>query len=234
MKTNKLFTTQKYFLACFLAVILFMVSPSVKAQENNRNNNDRPGVAFGIKGGINYSTIAVDMDAVNKQNGKIGLQGGFFVKIPLAGQVLSLQPEVLYSSLGSKISYDPLKNTNFKTGEEVRFNLNYANVPVLLVVNIGPVNLQGGVYASYLLSANVKNLEYTDAVNPTTIATFDRNDFNAVDYGLVGGIGANSNKFHFGIRYNYGLREIGNSGVIKTVTDGSRNTALQAYIGVAF
>ncbi len=210
-----------------LAICLFLHAPSAKAQENE-------GVRFGIKGGINYSTLAVDVDGMDAENGKIGLQGGFFARIPLAGEFLFFQPEVLYSSKGSKITYDPLRNTNFQNGEEVRFNLNYIDVPLMAILKLGPIDIQGGIYASYLLNANVKNLEYTDAVNPTNLATFNSNDFNRIDYGLVGGAALTSNKITIGARYNYGLREIGNTRVIRNVTAGSRNQVLQAFIGYMF
>jgi hypothetical protein len=225
MNTNRFSTLKKFTGLSLLAFCLFLISTSVNAQENV--------FRFGIKGGLNYSTLAPNLDAVDEENGRIGLHGGLFARIPLGG-MLAIQPEVLFSSRGSNISFDPVTDINFETDEVARFNLNYVDVPVMLNVIFGPINIQAGPYAGYLLGANIRNLSYLDALNPETVASFDVNDFNRIDYGVAVGASVNLWSLHIGARYNQGLREIGNTAAVQNVVEGSRNKFLQAFIGVSF
>ena len=57
---------------------------------------------IGLKGGINFTNLYVD--DVEDENMKVGFNLGLFAKLPVV-RGLSIQPEVLYSSKGSKITY---------------------------------------------------------------------------------------------------------------------------------
>jgi hypothetical protein len=60
---------------------------------------------------------------------------------------------VLYTNVGSKIKYggsDLAEALGIESGE-VRFNLNYVQVPVAAVINIGPLNIHAGPYLAYLV-----------------------------------------------------------------------------------
>src|SRR4030095_4562128 len=126
--------------------IAFGILLSLKAftQDNGWN-----ALKLGVKGGVNFSNLYVD--DVDDENMKAGLNLGLFAKIPITKR-LSFQPEILYSSKGSKITYN-----NILGSGTYRFNLNYVEVPLLAVVNIaGPLNLQAGGYVAYVHSAYVK------------------------------------------------------------------------------
>jgi hypothetical protein len=51
---------------------------------------------------------------------------------------------------------------------------------------------------------------------------------------LVGGIGIDVQQFTIGARYNYGLKEIGDSGLSGQLTKNSKNSVLAVYIGLGF
>jgi hypothetical protein len=198
--------------------------------------NDNPGPAFGVKGGLNLSTLFVNDDNINKSNWKAGYHAGLFVKVPLT-TVLAVQPEVLYSSMGSKVIYggSGLEQTLGIRPGEVRFNLNYVQVPILFVVNIGAINVHAGPYASYLLNANVKNLQSgSDFINSGTLLELSENDFQRVDYGLAAGIGFDLQNVKVGARYNYGLHEIGDGGIAGRLTGNARNSVAQVFVGFGF
>ncbi|NOT76028.1 MAG: PorT family protein [Cyclobacteriaceae bacterium] len=181
---------------------------------------------FGIKGGVNLSNLYVDN--VEDENMKVGFTGGFYAKLPMT-RGISIQPELLYSNLGARLTYD-----NFIQGSgEYRFNLNYIQLPVSLVFNIVKnFNIHAGGYASYLTSANVKNVQNGDIQGVTDL---DSDDFNRFDYGLVGGLGLDIENFTIGARYNYGLNQIGKSGNLSgDLTQDSKNSALTLFIGLAF
>lgn len=216
----------KKFSGIALAVLAMLFTAPVVAQTNN------PGPKFGIKGGINLSQLYVDQPTVQDESMKVGYHFGVFGKIPVTSY-LAFQPEVLYSNMGSKITYggsDVETLLGIEEGE-VRFNLNYLQVPLTLAVNLGPLNVHAGPYVSYLISANVTDLNTSD-LNTTGLVEFDTDDFNRLDYGLVGGVAVDIQNLTLGVRYNYGLREIGNSGLAGTFTNNSRNSVAQLYIGV--
>lgn len=142
---------------------------------------------------------------------------------------MSIQPELLYTSKGSKLTYDNL----FGSGE-FRFNLNYVELPVLAVINLAKnFNLQAGAYAGYLVNANIKKLN--NEGETSDIADFNEDDFNRFDFGLVGGLGLDIQNFTIGARYNYGLKEVGNNDEIAgQVLGDSKNSAISLYLGLAF
>ena len=193
--------------------------------------NDNPGPKFGVKGGVNLSQLYVDQPNVTDQNMKVGYHVGLFGKIPVT-DFLAIQPEVLYSNVGAKVTYggSDLANVLGISEGEVRFNLNYVQVPVALVANVGPFNVHAGPYVSYLVSANVKNLKTAD-LNTNQLADLNTDSFNRIDYGLLGGIGVNIDAITVGARYNYGLRPVGNNGLAGSLTDNSRNGVFQLYVG---
>jgi hypothetical protein len=160
---------------------------------------------------------------------KVGFNAGFFAKLPVT-RGFSIQPELLYTSKGAKETYN-----NIIQGEgEYRFNLNYIELPVLAVINVAKnFNIHAGPYVSYLAEANIKNLRNDHSQDE--IADLDTDNFNRIDYGLVGGLGIDISNFTIGARYNYGLREVGKSGSLAgQVTKDSRNSAISLYIGVGF
>lgn len=206
-------------------ILVLLTSGYVNAQDNN------PGPHFGFKGGLNLSQLYVEQLNVEDENMKAGINFGVFAKIPITN-IFSVQPEVLYSSAGSKLSYGGSDIQNFLGIEpgEVRFNLNYIQVPIALAINIGALNIHAGPYFSYLLSANVKDLRSSD-LNSTTVVTLDTEDFNRFDYGVMFGVGFDVRTVTIGARYNYGLREIGNSNLAGKLTENSKNGVGQIYIG---
>ena len=208
-----------------LVVFLLLGAGQVKAQDAN------PGPKFGVKGGINFSQLYVDQPEAEDENIKVGVNLGVFAKVPITS-FLAIQPELLYTSVGSKITYGRSTIANVFGIEpgEVRFNLNYIQLPVALAVNIGPLNVHAGPYLAYLASANIKDLEASD-LSSNTIQELDRDDFNTFDYGAVIGVGFDVGNLTLGARYNYGLREVGKEDLAGGLTNDSKNSAAAIYIG---
>lgn len=226
MKTmrNKICSLRTLFLPAML--ICFITAATAQEQKTSTESTLQPKIGF--KGGINLSNLYVD--DVEDENMKVGLNLGVFAKFPIT-RGFSIQPEVLYSSKGAKLRYDNV----FGEGE-YRFNLNYVEVPVLAVFNLGRnFNIQAGGYAAYLASANVKRLD-TDNGDVDHIADLNTDNFKRFDYGLVGGVGLDIQHFTIGARYNYGLNEIGDDdgGITGAATKNSKNSAFTFYIGVGF
>src|SRR5215203_329104 len=73
---------------------------------------------FGIKGGLNVSTLTDDDDELGS---RLGFNGGLLAHVHLSPQ-LALQPEIVYSSQGAKYT--------LTSGEEHSLALNYVNIPM--------------------------------------------------------------------------------------------------------
>ncbi|HOO08615.1 MAG TPA: porin family protein [Cyclobacteriaceae bacterium] len=176
------------------------------------------GPKMGIKGGLNVSNLYVDN--VNDENSRVGFHAGFYGQV-LATGFFALQPELLYTTKGSENEYDGIIDQNIK------FNLNYLEVPVLAVFKLGKTaELHAGGYGSYLLGANVS---YAGDI-ATGGEDLDRDNFKTFDYGLVGGLGLNFGGVQVGARYNYGLVKLAKTNNAKAVLGDSKNSAAQVYV----
>lgn len=182
---------------------------------------------FGVKGGVNFANFRVD--EIEDNNVKAGLNLGLFFKMPVS-ESFAIQPELLYSSKGSKLEYD-----NALQGKgEYRFNMNYLELPIMGVISIGErFNVQVGPYVGYLANTNIKNMEKDfDIVD---VEDLNEDSFNRFDYGLAAGIGFDLDGFVIGARYNYGLAEVGDSGKLSgQLLNNAKNSAATVYVGFGF
>jgi opacity protein-like surface antigen len=81
-------------------------------------------IKLGVKGGLNIADIG-GSDAGTTET-KTGFVAGGFAEF-MIGNMFAIQPEVLYSQKGTKESI---------SGGELKFKLDYIEVPVLLKINI--------------------------------------------------------------------------------------------------
>jgi len=215
------------FYSVLISWVVLMCGTSVYAQQQETSNETKFTPKFGIKGGVNFANLYVDH--VQDEHVKIGLNAGFYAKLPVF-KGLSIQPELLYSSKGSKDTYN---NVLQGTGE-YRFNLNYIETPLLMVFNITPnFNLNAGAYVAYLASANVKNMNSDGTISG--VKDLNADSFNRFDYGFVGGLGIDIENVTLGARYNYGMQKIGKPGQLSgDLTNNSKNSVATLFIGFAF
>ncbi|WP_327984494.1 porin family protein [Bergeyella porcorum] len=174
---------------------------------------------FGIKGGMNVSSLSKDA-ALSEQNSKIGFYAGAFVNVPVA-ESFSVQPEVIYNNLGSKV-----KQTNALETFEYARHFDYISVPVMFQYNATPeFYLEAGPQASFLVSTRHK----AKAGNTSISNEVNKDNYNTFDFGLGLGAGYYFTK-NIGItaRYVAGFTDIykNNSG------DAVKNNNFQ--VGLAY
>ena len=175
---------------------------------------------MGVKGGLNVSNLYID--DVNDENARFGFNVGLYGQL-FSSDVFALQPELLFSTKGSRDEFDGLAD------ETVKFNLSYLDLPVLAVIKLGEsAEIHAGAYASYLLNANISY--EGDLGNGGE--DIDRNNFKSYDYGLVGGFGLNFGNLQVGARYNYGLVKIADSDAAEVVLGDAKNSVAQVYMAV--
>jgi hypothetical protein len=118
------------------------------------------GINFGIKGGANYSTFSVN--GVSSSNLTSFHAGAIMeIKTPIIG----IQPEILYSSQGTKIS----------GGDDLK--LDYISIPIVLKYYITKLSFEVGPQFSYLVSDNLPSGSGLEIKNS--------------DIGVLGGVGLN-------------------------------------------
>jgi hypothetical protein len=206
----------------FKVLLLFTVLTVVASSSLTAQSNPNPTARVGIKGGLNVSNLYVK--DVNDNNARFGFNGGFYGQI-LSSEAFAIQPELLYSTKGSEANYGGVINSN------VRFNLNYLDLPVLAVFKLGPsAEIHAGVYGSYLLNANIK---YSGTLGSGT-DPINRNSLKTYDWGWVGGLGLNFGAVQIGARYNYGMVQIADSNSARNQLGNSKNSVAQLYIALNF
>lgn len=174
------------------AIALFIFVGIATAQNTN----------IGIKGGLNVY-ITNNSDNSNPDP-KLGFHLGLLGHIHITDQ-WALQPELTYSLQGSKITV---------AGNEVKLNLHYINVPLLLQYMFdNGFRIQAGPQLGLLAGAK-SGLQNTD--------TNVKDNFQTMELGL--GLGMSyvnpESDIGFDIRYNHGLSNINKNGNAKMYNRG--------------
>jgi len=192
------------------------------------NAQEVPPMQFGIKGGLNLSSL-YESDA-SSSDMLVGFNLGIFNKIPLTS-VFAIQPEVYVTTKGASITYDNL----FVNGT-AKFNLTYVEVPLLCVVNVTKLlNIQFGPYVAYLVDGKVKNVANVNLFNFED--NINVNDYNRIDAGVLLGAGLEVGAITMGARYNLGMTKVGKTktflGTEYTVPNAN-NAVINFNLAVAF
>lgn len=169
---------------------------------------------FGIKGGINIASTTNDEG--DQSGSRVGFHGGFLAHIHLAPN-WSLQPEVVYSSQGSKYT-TPTLNV------EHQLSLNYINIPLQLQYNFhNGFRLQSGPQIGFLASV-------IDKVDGAETGDITSDDFKSTDFSWTFGLGyLGSSGFGIDGRYNLGISDINDFGTAKV-----KNTVFQLGVFYLF
>ncbi|WP_297970340.1 porin family protein [uncultured Capnocytophaga sp.] len=187
---------------------------------------------FGFKGGYNYSSFNGEVAKDNTLKGLSGFYVGALLELPL-GDVLSLQPEVIYSRQGAAWEQKDILG-EFKKD----LKLDYLNIPVMAKVNLGPLFLQGGVQFGFLVGK--PEVSYTRGAQRSS-HELDKDAYAAFDFGVGAGLGVNLNQ-HFFIeaRYTHSLTNAldpdNNSLKNARISDDNnfKNAVLSVGLGVKF
>jgi hypothetical protein len=182
----------------------------------------------GVRAGGQISNLF--SDEVDDQYTKLSAHLGVYYRTKIVGP-LYIQPELLYSSKGAGFEYSSF--FGFNDPGEVRFNLNYLELPVYAQVNLGPIFAQAGPYLGYLAGANITDRSSNGSVNSVT--ELNRDDFNTFDYGLSAGAGVRLGPGNLSLRYNYGLRPVAAEGTFaRNVLGEAKNSVLMLSFGLEF
>jgi hypothetical protein len=182
-------------------VLFFLIVISAQAQE----------ARFGLKGGLNFSTIAGDL--TNGINPRFSGQAGIFVNFEFSDK-FNIQPEFFYSSQGFRFNTDldfiqtannpVLNEPDFKTA--VQFN--FLSIPLMAQFEFNDViALEFGPQFAFLLNqvTKIKNFDGLDVQSLNEREAISGNF--QLDYGAAVGILVHINDtFSFSPRLYLGLR----------------------------
>lgn len=165
---------------------------------------------FGIKGGINYSSIVGDLTQGLKF--RFSGHGGIFIAVDFS-EKFKLQPEFLYSSQGFQFSTDLAEIQNGGTvGDDNDFRtnvqLNFISVPILGKFALNEkLDVEFGPQFGFLLNQVTKIKDLDQAANVTGDRKSSVSGDFQLDYGAAVGLGYKlSDNLSVSPRFYIGLR----------------------------
>ena len=186
---------------------------------------------FGFKGGYNYSSFNGDVAKDNTLKGLSGFYVGALLELTF-GDVISLQPEVIYSRQGAAWEKDYNVPILGKGNLKNDLRLDYLNITVMAKVNLGPLFLQGGVQFGFLVSKpEIGNY----IANVRIGSLLDKDSYNSFDFGVGAGLGFNLNRRLFvEARYTHSLTNVfdPNDNLFKTSLISNDNNFKNAVLSV--
>jgi hypothetical protein len=207
-----------------LVILIALALAGQAFQANAQEESSERKVRFGIKRGLNLSTIYSQGNGDFHPTVKVGLVMGAFLTIPISPS-LGLQPELLYSSKGFRGEWPWLGTTYAFTR-----TTGYIDMPLLLAFKAGPhVSFLAGPHVSYLLfqKDEVKNADFSVAHHQTFSSANPRR--NAM--GLTAGTDFYIRAIVIGGRAGFDLTRNTGDGTSSMPT--YKNIWLQASIGFA-
>lgn len=178
------------------AVVTSFYFVSAQAQE----------VRFGVKGGINFSSMTTKGNtAFADISSRTAFHLGALAEIPF-GESFSLQPEILYNSIGAKASFaEEINDVDYR--EEWHIKFGYLSVPIMAKYYlIEGFAIEAGPQISLLLSAkgDYKN-NITGSIKDLNLKDF----YKKIDFGV--GVGASYRidmGMFFSARYVIGVLDV--------------------------
>ncbi len=165
---------------------------------------------FGLRLGVTGSNLYDDAKAEDR-NGRIGLLGGAFLKVPLGKSNFAIRPEVLYATRGATFKRDSFISS---------IKSSYIEVPLSLEYNLSIVNVHAGLNASLLANANG---EFKDEQgNPID---FDKEDLEKLDLGWHLGAGLDLGRLGVHLRIDRGLKKVGGGQTLSDLVGDLKNSA---------
>ena len=182
---------------------------------------------LGIKGGMNLSNLRADN--VTDENMRVGYHFGAYLNFPIS-ESFALQPEVLYSTKGSKMEYDYDLGIFGNIKGNAKVKLDYIDIPLLGVFRVGDnFELHVGPYFGFLANSNY---ELEGSIDSDGDGDLDSDSFKSLDYGLVGGFAINIKAIQIGARYNYGLQKVQDSDFAKALLGDAKNSYFQVFAAI--
>ncbi len=216
----------------FLVAIAFIIGIGVSQAQFGRLQKKL--IYIGVRGGANFSQLNTDNLQISKPGSSIkdffnnnadfrtGYVGGVYVRI---GHRFFIQPEVLLSSKGGKVTFVPQGG-----GSPVNIDVKMSqfDIPVLLGIKIGAFRVNAGPVASLSIS---QGTDLKDALKLYTNQGIG-NTFKQATIGYQAGVGLDLGSFNFDVRYEGNLSNISQLNLQNDAQFNSKLSLWQLTIGL--
>lgn len=203
---------------------------------------------FGVKAGLNVSSISDD--GYEDAKSKAGFYGGVFMNAPVS-EMFSIQPEVLYSQYGAKVtsSYTASSGSSSVTTKSSNsLNLDYVTVPVMFQFHATPAfYIEAGPEFGFLVGAKAKgDTTTTTTIGSTTTTSSDSGSIdikdNTTKFNMGAGLGLGFNftpNLGINARYVAGFTDInkksdGEDGTSSVDNDNNKNRNNTFQVGLSY
>jgi len=186
------------------------------------------GIIFGVKAGVNLANLNTSISEVNDEfEMRTAFHVGGVADVSITDQ-FSIQPELIYSSVGTKF-----EESEGGATAKFQYIINYLNIPFMAKYYVAEgFSLQAGPQVGFVLSATDK-LEISGAGELDGTEEEDaKDDYESIDFGL--GFGAAykmNNGLFFDARYGLGLSNIA---VEIDNDEWVKNNVIQVSVGYMF
>ncbi|RWY50142.1 porin family protein [Mucilaginibacter gilvus] len=160
-----------------------------------------PSVQFGVKGGVNLTSLSSGGSSFSSNN-RAGYLGGFWARFGALG--FNFQPEIYLTSKNVDI------NTSTTTKGTAKFTS--IDVPLLIGAKVGALGIGGRFYGGPLLSFAINK----DNNLGSAVGGASRLDYKDSNFGIQVGAGLDIQKISVDLRYEAGLTK-------QNYYDGSTN-----------
>lgn len=173
---------------------------------------------FGVKAGLNFSNVSMKLggEKVDDLKMRFGGQFGVLAQFELTENV-ALQPEVMYSTMGTKSE---------EFGVTTTTKLNYLQIPINVMYKFGSGSakpyITAGPYLGYAINGktefdydlgDINFKQISIPVNEVDIEFGDEEgQMKRLDFGIGIGAGIELKHFQFGVNYSLGLANIMGAG----------------------
>jgi hypothetical protein len=171
----------------------------------------------GIKAGVGFATISEENEDISRDDIEnrsiatpiVGLTFGMNL-----GDIITIQPELLYSQNGGSNTYNILGTETKNT-----YRIHYLELPVLAKLQFGNTDGEGvgfhiaaGPWIGYALSGKYTSKTTADGnvlFDVEDDFTFDdKDDAKRLNYGALGSAGVSFGNLVVDLRYNYGFNNL--------------------------
>lgn len=194
-------------------------------------------INWGVKGGLNYSTLTSEMEPDHIFGYHAGLTAEFRIAPKFA-----LQPELLYSLEGAHSEIE-FSDEEFSFYSDQKIKLGYINLPVMAKYFVTPaLSLQAGPQVGYLVSAKNEYeiaSDFPDDFGMNESGTADiKDELKKISLGLNFGLGYEFQKLFLQARYHMGLTNISDFEDFDEEFEGEmekiKNAGFQFSVGYKF
>ncbi|WP_417196359.1 porin family protein [Bizionia sp.] len=191
--------------------------------------SDSKAVQFGVKGGVNFSTIT--SDDFNDLKSRTSFNVGVLAEIPITER-LSIQPEVMYSGQGFDVREIDQDNV-FDTDDNIEYQLDYIQVPVLVKVYlVEGLSVEAGPQFGFKIHEELDFQPNSDGGD----IEINQDDSYIKDFDTSLALGAAykfDNGFFVNGRYTFGLTDIFKDDTVFENLD-AKNALWQVGVGFMF